>query len=180
MQLVVEDVTLIRRTVWPFELAFARLLTRDEFSNELSAVGPLLFSFAVLDIVCPITLVLDSFYAREDSLSILFTVSPAAFVNAPVCVDHAPTSVSFVILPESLEGALVVPHYGTTSLAFTRSSITLAVVSLPFLEGDLFESQLFFGFVRFGRGKLVSHDSMGFCIVLIEVERTDATVKFFS
>ena len=86
----------------------------------------------MLQIVAPVSMVLGSLNAGKDPIAVLSTVNPIAFIDASICIDHAPTPIGLVVLPEALKSALVVPHYGASSTPFARRGLTLAVISLTF------------------------------------------------
>ena len=137
MKFTVHDGALVGGAIWPAEKTLARLLPFHEVTGVLGAVGPLFLAFAMLEVFLPVAMVLDSLYARKDSVSILTAIDPVAFIDASVSEDHAPAPICFVGVPEALKGALVVPHDGTAALPLPSGAVYLTVVGLTLAQRDL-------------------------------------------
>jgi len=73
----------------------------------------------------------------------LLAVQPVTLVNAPIREDHPPTPICLIVFPEALKCAFVVPHDSAATLTPACAHVALAVVSLPLLEDNLPEFEVF-------------------------------------
>ena len=142
VEFVVEDFALVSGPIRPAEQTFASLLASLEFAYVLRPIGPLLLTLSMLQVVNPVALVPYTLHACESTISILSAIDPIPFVDAPICVDHPSSTICFVVVPESFEGALVIPHDRAAALSLTRLCVALSIVLLTFAKDDGAELEL--------------------------------------